>query len=205
MRTSKGTAACCRIRIDAFLVTVHPTPSNRRTRTFTTAWMRWLTGSGSHPCFSSLKSGCGFLHRRDLGGNFISLPQISSPPLHEGRWEKGLRRRQRRRWGGRGGGDQDAEGSGQQRPKNDPRSNQHNPQHTNYWAPLTRKRHQQDHRPQRPTEHSDPTQHAKGKTGDCPGPRKETATRRNVTEGVVRVSYRGAGGGRGGGQGKGLP
>ena len=27
-------------------------------------------------------------------------------------------------------------------------------------------------------------QHAKGRTGDCPGPRKETTTRRNVTQGV---------------------
>ena len=60
------------------------------------------------------------------------------------------------------------------------------PQHTNYWAPRTRKRHQQEHRPQRPTESSDPTQHAKGRTGDCPGPRKETTTRRNVTQGVGR-------------------
>ena len=50
------------------------------------------------------------------------------------------------------------------------------PQHTNHWAPRTRKRHQQEHRSQRPTERSDPTQHAKGRTGDCPGPRKETAT-----------------------------
>ena len=45
------------------------------------------------------------------------------------------------------------------------------PQHTNYWAPGTRKRHQQEHRPQRPAESSNPTQHAKGRTGDCPGPR----------------------------------
>ena len=59
------------------------------------------------------------------------------------------------------------------------------PQHTNYWAPRTRKRHQQEHRPQRPTESSDPTQHAKGRTGDRPGPRKETATRRNVTQGAI--------------------
>ena len=58
------------------------------------------------------------------------------------------------------------------------------PQHTNYWAPRTRQRHQQEHRPQRPTENSNPTQHAKGRTGDCPGPRKETTTRRNVTQGV---------------------
>ena len=57
------------------------------------------------------------------------------------------------------------------------------PRHTNYWAPRTRKRHQQEQRPQRPTERSDPTQHAKGRTGDCPGPRKETTTRRNVTQG----------------------
>ena len=57
------------------------------------------------------------------------------------------------------------------------------PRHTNHWAPRTRKRHQQEHRPQQPTESSDPTQHAKGRTGDCPGPRKETTTRRNVTQG----------------------
>ena len=66
---------------------------------------------------------------------------------------------------------------------NDPRDNQHNPQCANYWAPLMRKRHQREHRPQRPTERSDPTQHAKGRPGDCPGPRKETTTRRNVTRG----------------------
>ena len=58
------------------------------------------------------------------------------------------------------------------------------PQHTNYWAPRTRKRHQLEHRPQRPTESSAPTQHAKGRTGDCPGPRKETTTKRNVTQGA---------------------
>ena len=57
------------------------------------------------------------------------------------------------------------------------------PQHTEYWAPRTRKRHQQEHRPQRPIERSDPTQHAKGRTGGCPGPRKGTSTRRNVTQG----------------------
>ena len=94
---------------------------------------------------------------------------------------------------------------GQQKPSNDPHNNQHNPQYANYWAPLTRKRHipphsaqprhtdhwaprtrkrhQQEHRPQRPTESSDPTQHAKGRTGDCPGPRKGATTRRNVTRG----------------------
>ena len=57
------------------------------------------------------------------------------------------------------------------------------PQHTNDWAPRTRKRHQPEHRPQRPTERSDPTQHAKGRAGDCPGPHKETTTRQNVTQG----------------------
>ena len=57
------------------------------------------------------------------------------------------------------------------------------PRHTDHWAPRTRKRRQQEHRPQRPTERSDPTQHAKGRTGDCPGPRKETTTRRTVTRG----------------------
>ena len=94
---------------------------------------------------------------------------------------------------------------GQQKQSNDPGNNQHNPQYANYWAPLThkrhipphpaqpqhpnhgaprtRKRHQQEHRPQRPTERSDPTQHAKGRTGDCPGPRKGTTTRRNVAQG----------------------
>ena len=37
-----------------------------------------------------------------------------------------------------------------------------------------------------PAERSNPTQHAKGRTGDCPGPRKGTTTRRNVTQGVLR-------------------
>ena len=63
----------------------------------------------------------------------------------------------------------------------------HSPRHTNDGAPRTRKRHQQEHRPQRPTERSDPTQHAKGRTGDFPGPRKETTTRRNVTLGRLGV------------------
>ena len=58
------------------------------------------------------------------------------------------------------------------------------PQHTNYWALRTRKQYQQKHRPQRPTESSNPTQHAKGRTGDCPGPCKGTTTRRNVTQGI---------------------
>ena len=58
------------------------------------------------------------------------------------------------------------------------------PRHTNHWAPRMRKRHQQEHRPQRPTESIDPTQHAKGRTGGCPGPRKGATTRRNVTQGA---------------------
>ena len=57
------------------------------------------------------------------------------------------------------------------------------PRHANHWAPRTRKRHQQEHRPQRPSERSNPTQHAKGRTGDCPGPRKGATTRQNVTQG----------------------
>ena len=100
---------------------------------------------------------------------------------------------------------------GQQKQSNDPGNNQHNPQYANYWAPLTRKRHipphpaqpqhtndwalrtrkrhQQEHRPQWPTESSDPTQHAKGRTGDCPGPRKGATTRRNVTHGGQRSLF----------------
>ena len=57
------------------------------------------------------------------------------------------------------------------------------PQYANYWAQLPRKRHQQEHRLQRPTECNNLTQHAKGRTGDCPGSRKETAAPRNVIQG----------------------
>ena len=57
------------------------------------------------------------------------------------------------------------------------------PRYTNDGAPRTQKQHQQEHRPQQPTKRSDLTQHAKGRMGDCPGPHKETATRRNVTRG----------------------
>ena len=62
-------------------------------------------------------------------------------------------------------------------------------QHTNYWAPRTQKRHQQEHQPQRPTESSDPTQHAKGRTGDRPGPCKGATTRQNVTQGGKYLGY----------------
>ena len=90
-----------------------------------------------------------------------------------------------------------------------PHNNQHNPQCANYWALLTRKRHHKAHRLQGPSESTDPTQHAKGRTGDCRGPRKETATRRNVTQGLWSgrkssvenhmqrsVTFRALGGGR---------
>ena len=70
-------------------------------------------------------------------------------------------------------------------PKRHTKPHSAQPHHTNYWAPRTRKRHQQEHRPQRLTDSSDPMQHAKGRTGDRPGPRKGATTRRNVTQGVV--------------------
>ena len=49
-----------------------------------------------------------------------------------------------------------------------------------------RKRHHKEHWPQLPSERIDPMQHAKGRTGDCPGPHKETAT--------DEMSHRGAAG-----------
>ena len=61
------------------------------------------------------------------------------------------------------------------------------PQHTNHWAPRMWRRHQQEHRPQQPTESSNATQDAKGRTGDCPRPPKETTTKRNVTQGAWAV------------------
>ena len=116
---------------------------------------------------------------------------------------------------------------GQQKQSKDPHNNQHDPQYANYWAPLTckrhspphpaqprhtndgaprmRKRHQQEHRLQRPTERSDPTQHAKGRAGDCPGPCKGATTRRNVTQGgrgrlLSQVEEAVVGAGRAGGR-----
>ena len=68
-------------------------------------------------------------------------------------------------------------GGGGHKASNNPRHIQHSPRHTNDWAPTTRKRHQQEHRLQRPM------QQMKGGTGDCPGPRKEPATRWHVTHG----------------------
>ena len=64
-----------------------------------------------------------------------------------------------------------------------PHHNHHNPLCAHHRALRTRKRHQQEHRPQRPTDRSDPTQHAKGRTGDCPGPCEGATTRRTVTRG----------------------
>ena len=81
--------------------------------------------------------------------------------------------------------DQKAGGRGQQRPRHDPHNNHHNPRCANHWAPLTQQRHHEEHRPPRPSEHVDPTQHVERRTDDCPCPRplKETAPRRNVTPG----------------------
>ena len=77
-------------------------------------------------------------------------------------------------------------------------SGQHNPRCANYWAALTRKWHHKEHRPRRPSGSSDPTQHAKGRVGDCPRPCKETATIRNVIQrgGGRRGSEAHGGGGR---------
>ena len=70
--------------------------------------------------------------------------------------------------------DLNAEGTGRQKPQTDPRNHHHNPPCPNCWAPLPPKRHHKEHRPQRPSERSAPTQQAEGRTGDCPGPRNET-------------------------------
>ena len=57
------------------------------------------------------------------------------------------------------------------------------PQHTNHGAPQIWKQHPQKHRPQRLIESSNVTPHAKGTKGVYPRPRKETATRRKITNG----------------------
>ena len=73
-----------------------------------------------------------------------------------------------------------------------PRQQPAHPQYANYWAPLTRKRHILPHsaQPQHTnywanaeTTPARALAHAKGRTGDRPGPRKGTTTRRNVTQG----------------------
>ena len=87
------------------------------------------------------------------------------------------------------------EARGQQKQSNDPGNNQHSPNTPTTGLRERGNEHQQEHRPQRPTESSDPTQHAKGRTGDCPGPRKETTTQENVTRGDRRrLSLRESGG-----------
>ena len=66
-----------------------------------------------------------------------------------------------------------------------PRQQPAHPRYAHYWAPLTRTRHAMPHsaQPQHTNYYGDPTQHAKGRTGDRPGPRKGATTRRNVTRG----------------------
>ena len=86
--------------------------------------------------------------------------------------------------------DLNVEGSGQQKPSSDHRNIQHNPRYANYWAPLTPKRRHKEHGPQRPSERIDPTQQVKGRTGDCPEPSKETATRRSIAQGRACESQR---------------
>ena len=80
--------------------------------------------------------------------------------------------------------DRRAEVCGQRKQANDPCSNQHSP-----GTPTTGLQERGNDtsrstgRSGRQNAACDPTQHAKGRTGDCPGPRKETTTRRNVTQG----------------------
>ena len=156
---------------------------------------------------TSRKFGTGTTASRASRTRSASVQQPSGHPRHDGsgcgarrspfgggggqRVEKQGTRASRTRKRSEAGGGQPEDG-GVWKAKTVKRPPQHpaQPRHTNHRAPRTRKRHQQEHRPQRPTESSDPTQHAKGRTGDCPGPRKETTTRRNVTrgpEGAVRV------------------
>ena len=124
--------------------------------------LRWCTGAPPPPAtpFQSVFGPPNFVfrHSSSIGGG--GTRRTSCPRKHS---EAG---------GGRPG----CGGDWQQRPYNDPRNNQHNPQYANYWAPLRRQRHHKAHRPRGPTESSDPTQHAEGRTGDCPGPRKDNAT-----------------------------
>ena len=54
-----------------------------------------------------------------------------------------------------------------------PPQRQPQPRQTEYWA-LRARTHM--HRPHGRADNDDPTQHGKGRTGDCPGPRKETTT-----------------------------
>ena len=85
-----------------------------------------------------------------------------------------------------------------------PRQQPAHPQYANYWAPLTLTFNtaptlqplgsaNAETTPARaPAAAADPTQHAEGRTCDCPGPRKGATTRRTVTQGgkAVRSGYR---------------
>ena len=62
-----------------------------------------------------------------------------------------------------------------------PQHHQPQPQQTNYWAPLTRKRGSA----RRP--HGREGSDDQGRTGDRPGPRTETNEGRNVTRGILSV------------------
>ena len=79
--------------------------------------------------------------------------------------------------------DLNAEGTGQQKTVKPPPQQPAQPQYANYWALLMWKKTTRN-TGRSGCQNSDPTQHAKGRTGDCPGPRKETATQRDVTQGV---------------------
>ena len=105
--------------------------------------------------------------------------------------------------GGGGGGQQRGKpgGSAQQQPSTDPPPQPPaQPPARQPLGPATAATTpQEEHRPQRPSERSDPTQPAKGRAGDGPGPRKETATRRNATPPTAPLKGPPGGGGGGGG------
>ena len=62
--------------------------------------------------------------------------------------------------------------------------------HTNDWAPRTRKRHRQEHRPQQPTERSHLTQYAKGRTGEAATRRGRRREERATVQGPGRRPQR---------------
>ena len=71
--------------------------------------------------------------------------------------------------------EQNAEGSGQQKRRNDSHTNKHNPS-----TPTTGLRQRENNTSRNRGRR---VQHAKGRTGDCPGPCEGSATRRNATQG----------------------
>ena len=100
------------------------------------------------------------------------------PGQHAEGWSNGASRTQKRgeTWSGRPGREGEWAAKTVQRPPQQPAQ----PPVRQLLGPATAATTpQKEHRPQRPTERSDPTQHAKGRTGD-----KETTTRRNVTPGA---------------------